>query len=34
MTTAGPRVMVLVKDQLARYAAAEPLLNVVGDQGY
>ena len=34
MTTAGPRVMVLVKDQLARYAAAEPLLNVGGDQGY
>jgi phosphoglycerate dehydrogenase-like enzyme len=34
MTTAGPRVMALVKDQLARYAAAEPLLNVVGDQGY
>jgi phosphoglycerate dehydrogenase-like enzyme len=34
MTTAGPRVMVLVKDQLARYAAAEPLLNVVGGQGY
>jgi phosphoglycerate dehydrogenase-like enzyme len=34
MTTAGPRVMALVKDQLARYAAAEPLLNVVGGQGY
>jgi phosphoglycerate dehydrogenase-like enzyme len=34
MTTAGPRVMALVKDQLTRYAAAEPLLNVVGDQGY
>ena len=34
MTTAVPRVMALVKDQLARYAAAEPLLNVVSDQGY
>jgi phosphoglycerate dehydrogenase-like enzyme len=34
MTTAGPRVMALVKDQLTRYAAAEPLLNVVGGQGY
>jgi len=34
MTTAMPHVMALVKDQLARYAAAEPLLNVVGDQGY
>ncbi len=34
MTTAIPRVMVLVRDQLARYAAGEPLLNVVGEQGY
>ena len=34
MTTAVPRVMVLVRDQLARYAAAEPLLNIVGEQGY
>jgi phosphoglycerate dehydrogenase-like enzyme len=34
MTTAMPRVMALVKDQLARYAAGEPLHNVVGDQGY
>ncbi len=28
------RVMALVRDQLARYAAGEPLLNIVGDQGY
>jgi phosphoglycerate dehydrogenase-like enzyme len=34
MTTAMPRVMALVKDQLARYAAGEPLPNVVGVQGY
>jgi hypothetical protein len=34
MTTAVSRVMVLVKDQLARYAAGEPLRDVVGDQGY
>jgi len=34
MTTAMPRVMAVVKDQLARYAAGEPLRNVVGDQGY
>jgi phosphoglycerate dehydrogenase-like enzyme len=34
MTTAMPRVMALVKDQLARYAAGEPLRHVVGDQGY
>ena len=34
MTTAVPRVMVLVRDQLARYAAGEPLLNIVGEQGY
>jgi phosphoglycerate dehydrogenase-like enzyme len=34
MTTGMPRVMTLVRDQLARYAAGEPLLNVVGPQGY
>ncbi len=34
MTTAMPRVMAMVKDQLARYAAGEPLHNVVSDQGY
>jgi len=34
MSTAMPRVMALVKGQLARYAAAEPLRDVVGDQGY
>ncbi len=34
MTTAIPRVMAVVRDQLARYAAGEPLLNVVGEQGY
>jgi phosphoglycerate dehydrogenase-like enzyme len=34
MTTDASRVMVLVKDQLARYAAGEPLRHVVGDQGY
>jgi phosphoglycerate dehydrogenase-like enzyme len=34
MTTAMPRVMAMVKEQLARYAAGEPLQNVVGDQGY
>jgi phosphoglycerate dehydrogenase-like enzyme len=34
MTTDASRVMALVKDQLARYAAAEPLRHVVGDQGY
>jgi hypothetical protein len=28
------QVMALVKDQLARYAAGEPLRHVVGDQGY
>jgi len=33
-TTVGAPVMALVKDQLVRYAAAEPLLNVVGEQGY
>jgi len=34
MSTALPRVMTVVADQLARYAAGEPLLNVVGPQGY
>ena len=34
MTTAMARVMTVVRDQLARYAAGEPLLNVVGEQGY
>jgi phosphoglycerate dehydrogenase-like enzyme len=34
MTTDASRVMALVKDQLARYAAGEPLRHVVGDQGY
>ena len=34
MTTEASRVMALVKDQLARYAAGEPLRHVVGDQGY
>jgi phosphoglycerate dehydrogenase-like enzyme len=29
-----PRAMVIVRDQLARYAAGEPLRNVVGPQGY
>jgi hypothetical protein len=24
----------VVRDQLARYAAGEPLLNIVGEQGY
>jgi phosphoglycerate dehydrogenase-like enzyme len=33
-TTGMRRVMVVVRDQLARYAAGEPLLNVVGPQGY
>jgi len=34
MSTAVPRVMTVVKDQLDRYAAGKPLLNVVGEQGY
>ena len=34
MSTAMTRVMALVRDQLARYAAGEPLRHVVGDQGY
>jgi phosphoglycerate dehydrogenase-like enzyme len=33
-TQAVPRAMAIVKDQLARYAAGQPLLNVVGAQGY
>ena len=34
MSTTRPRVMAVVADQLARYAAGEPLLNIVGSQGY
>jgi phosphoglycerate dehydrogenase-like enzyme len=34
MSTTRPRVMSVVRDQLARYAAGEPLLNIVGPQGY
>jgi phosphoglycerate dehydrogenase-like enzyme len=34
MTTTMSRIMALVKDQLDRYAAGEPLRDVVGDQGY
>jgi phosphoglycerate dehydrogenase-like enzyme len=33
-TTGMSRVMALVRDQLARYAAGEAVLNIVGDQGY
>jgi phosphoglycerate dehydrogenase-like enzyme len=33
-TDADSRAMAIVRDQLARYAAGEPLLNVVGEQGY
>jgi phosphoglycerate dehydrogenase-like enzyme len=33
-TDAIQRAMAVVRDQLARYAAGEPLLNIVGDQGY
>jgi phosphoglycerate dehydrogenase-like enzyme len=33
-TDANRRAMAVVRDQLARYAAGEPLRNVVGDQGY
>jgi phosphoglycerate dehydrogenase-like enzyme len=29
-----PRAMVIVRDQLARYAAGEPLRNVIGPEGY
>jgi phosphoglycerate dehydrogenase-like enzyme len=33
-TDATRRAMAIVRDQLARYAAGQPLLNVVGAQGY
>jgi len=33
-TDASRRAMAVVRDQLARYAAGGPLLNVVGEQGY
>jgi phosphoglycerate dehydrogenase-like enzyme len=33
-TDAMERALAVAKDQLARYAAGEPLLNVVGPQGY
>jgi phosphoglycerate dehydrogenase-like enzyme len=33
-TQAIPRARVIVRDQLARYAAGEPLRNVVGERGY
>jgi phosphoglycerate dehydrogenase-like enzyme len=33
-TDATRRAMAVVRDQLARYAAGEPLRNVVGDHGY
>ncbi len=33
-TDAESRAMAIVRDQLARYAAGEPLLNVVREQGY
>ena len=33
-TDAMDRALAIAKDQLARYAAGEPLLNVVGPQGY
>jgi phosphoglycerate dehydrogenase-like enzyme len=33
-TDATQRAMAVVRAQLARYAAGEPLLNVVGEQGY
>jgi phosphoglycerate dehydrogenase-like enzyme len=33
-TDATRRAMAVVRAQLARYAAGQPLLNVVGDQGY
>ena len=33
-TDAIQRAMVVIRDQLARYAAGEPLRDVVGDQGY
>jgi len=34
MSTTRARVMTMVADQLARYAAGQPLLNIVGSQGY
>ena len=33
-TQTMPRAMAIVRDQLARYAAGDPLRNVVGPQGY
>lgn len=33
-TLASQRFIAFVRDQLARYAAGEPLLNIVGEQGY
>ena len=33
-TQAGQHAMAIVRKQLARYAAGEPLLNIVGEQGY
>jgi phosphoglycerate dehydrogenase-like enzyme len=33
-TQAIPRAMAIVRDQLGRYAAGEPVLNIVGEQGY
>jgi phosphoglycerate dehydrogenase-like enzyme len=33
-TQAGPRAMAIVRQQLSRYAAGEPLLNIVGADGY
>jgi len=29
-----PNALVIVRDQLARYAAGEPLRNVIGPEGY
>jgi phosphoglycerate dehydrogenase-like enzyme len=34
LSTTRSRVMTVMADQLARYAAGEPLLNIVGSQGY
>ncbi len=34
MSTTRSRVMTMMADQLARYAAGQPLLNIVGSQGY
>jgi phosphoglycerate dehydrogenase-like enzyme len=33
-TTGMRRVMAVVRDQLARYAAGQPLANIVGPHGY